>query len=226
MSAYKPTALDHRASESSHVTALAHHSTRYQYQPVHASGGGGRVNAAATVNGGGGGGGGGAGGGHVVDGRRSTSSHNYRGSDTMPSGDSSITIEEEDELVQWVCFDEHSCCGGGRLLLRLGSRYTAGCCLLARAVVAFVALFLAAVFVSTRLLSGERGAAGGKEASFYIIAGAVVSLLCCGRVLWQYLFLVSSRRHPAPIVYYRTLVNFCYAVTMVSTNLPYLWVSE
>ena len=33
---------------------------------------------------------------------------------------------------------------------------------------------------------------------------------------------VSTRRHPAPIIYYRTLVNFCYAVTMVSVNLPYV----
>ena len=173
--AYRPTALDDRASESSYATIPAHHS----YEPSGGGGGTGR-----RVGGYGGGGSGGSGGGGTSGASRSPSP--FHRSDLMPSGESAITIEEDDEEgeVHWVCFDEESCGGRGRHFVACCSlsTYSAGFCLLLRALVGFLALFLAAMAVGDALREGS---------AFYVICGAVVSLGCCGAVLWQYFFRVS-----------------------------------
>jgi len=54
--------------------------------------------------------------------------------------------------------------------------------------------------------------------AFYLTWGSLVSLLACFTVMWDYLTRVASRRHPSPVIYYRTAVNMVLAAAMLGSN--------
>ena len=62
--------------------------------------------------------------------------------------------------------------------------------------------------------------------SFFILWGSGLSLVSCGVVVWSFVVEVASRRHPSPIVFYRTLTNLVSAVCMIYSNSRVLWEGE
>lgn len=204
-------------SESSQVTQRAQHArgSRHSYLPpgvpttgpwAAADGGGGGAGAGQYHATRGYGGHAGGGGGGVAPSRESTPR-----SELLPSRDTDTTDDitsaesggggDDDENYYWVCFDEDSCGGLGVYFVAAcswcsgASSCSAACWLLSRGLFWFVAFFALAVVVGTKIRRSET------ETTFYIIAGAVVSLVCCGRVICEYSLDLSLRRHPAPIIF-------------------------
>ena len=95
-----------------------------------------------------------------------------------------------------MCFDEESCGGFGVYFVAAcswcsGASCSAASWLLSRGLFWFVAFFALAVVVAPPVQAQQT------EVTLYIIAGAVVSLVCCGRVICEYCLDLSQRRHPA-----------------------------
>lgn len=60
--------------------------------------------------------------------------------------------------------------------------------------------------------------------TFVLNFGSAVSIVSCASVVFNYTAVVSSRRHPSPIIFFRTLVNGGYAaVIFVLTLKQLLW---
>jgi hypothetical protein len=78
-------------------------------------------------------------------------------------------------------------------------------------------------FLFVTLICPHTFADRGRRAAMFITIGSFISFVSCLYVITSYIRKVSRRRHPSPVIFFRTLVNFIYATTMICSNVGALF---
>ena len=109
-----------------------------------------------------------------------------------------------------------------------GAAQGSGCWFTALALALFLLLGGLGTVVSSVFLGSGGGGGGGEDGgdelthaqqmSFYLFWGSAVSLAAGAAVAQDFSLHVGTRRHPAPVIYYRTLANCGYACAVLASN--------
>ena len=105
---------------------------------------------------------------------------------------------------------------------RASTLAAAACAYLASAAALALARYVKSAIIATAALESDAALASARSA----FSCSSVSLLSCFVVVWSFVTDVASRRHPSPIVFYRTLTNLVSAACMIYANARSLYYTE